>query len=247
MIRSVIRRNGMIAAAAFLGVSCAPLKDPWGLAVLEGRVPDAVAAPDSLQADLGIHPQEAGMLPFSARLYARPRHVYRLDAFGFPTAVVASYVWNEGRWMLVRHDKRQVWEGEGTQLRIEDLPLRLPDVHAVLGFLWGEPLPGFAARDSLSYSGVPAPEGVVRWNFQGEAWEARFDPRTGLCREARSASLTLRYARYQRMGARVLPGAVEVLVDGVPIMNLRLRGLDEAPKWKKNPFALSPPAAYERP
>ena len=224
-------------------VACAPvLKDPWGIAVSQGRDAEALSPPDSLQADVGVTPRERGLMPFSVRVYAKPRQAYRIDAFGFPSLIAASYLWIGGRWTWVLHDKRQVWEGVGNQVELEDSPLRLPDVHAVLGFLWGQPLPGFLQRDSLL---APGPAGEIRWSYQGEVWEARIDAATGLCREVRSPSVTLRYGLYERRGARVTPGEVEIFMDGASVLALRLRGLNEAPKWKKSPFQLLPPAVYE--
>ena len=245
-----------IGVCALLLTACAPLKDPWGLAVSRGLTGDALqqppAPPDSLQADLGITPREPGLVPFTARLYAKPRRAYRMDAFGFPSLLAASYLWKEGRWMWVRHDSRQVWEGSGNQLELEGSPLQLPDVHAVLGFLWGRPLPGFIERDSLL---APGPAGEIRWSYHGEVWQARIDKASGLCREVHSASLSMKYAKYgryggrkgERHGKRVLPGEVEILVNGASVMVLSVRELKDDPFWKKNPFALLPPAGYEHP
>ena len=240
--------------AAMLLIACAPLKDPWGLAISRGlsghsdpHGGDSIAppaAPDSLQADVGITPRESGLFPFTTRVYAKPNHAYRIDAFGFPSLIAASYLWIDGRWIWVRHDKKQVMEGVGNEFEIEDSPLRLPDVHAVLGFLWGRPLPGFTERDSLL---APGPAGEVRWVYRGEIWEALIDPKTGLCREVRSASLSIKYGLYERRGGKVLPGQAEIFIEGTSVMVLRLRELNEAPSWRKNPFLLSPPAGYQPP
>jgi hypothetical protein len=236
-------RVALGGAVLFL-FACAPLRDPWGLAVHRG-LPNAQAPaePDSLQADVAVTPREAGLIPFSVRAYARPGRAYRIDVIGFPSWIVASYLWVDGRWTWVLHDKKQVRAGEGNQFELEDSPVRLPNVHAALGFLWGRMLPGFAQRDTLLAQG---PEGETRWIHEGETWEARFDPSTGLCREVRSESLTLRYGSYRRQGTRVLPGEAEILVNGVSLLFLQVRDRTEAPKWKKNPFLLVPPASYER-
>jgi hypothetical protein len=234
----------LLAAVLLLLTACAPLRDPWGLAVSRGLPGEALPPPDSLQADVGITPRASGLIPFSTRLYAKPNHAYRIDAFGFPPLIAASYLWTEGRWMWIRHDKKQVGEGTGNQLELEDSPLRLPDVHAVLGFLWGRALPGFLERDTLL---APGPAGEIRWIHQGETWEAHMDAATGLCREVRSAGLSIKYGLHERRGGRVIPGEAEIFADGVSIMVLRLRDLNESPKWRKNPFVLVPPPGYERP
>ncbi len=252
-VRLVIRI--VTISATMLLVACAPLKDPWGLAVRRGLTAPSSPyggetaflpprAPDSLQADVGISPREPGMLPFSARLYAKPNHAYRIDAFGFPSLIAASYLWIDGRWIWIRHDKKQVMQGVGNEFEMEDSPIRLPDVHAALGFLWGRALPGFTERDGLL---APGPAGEVRWVYRGETWEALIDPATGLTREVRSASLSMKYSHYERRGGRIVPGQAEIFMEGVSVMVLRLRELDQAPSWRKNPFLLSAPAGYSKP
>jgi hypothetical protein len=237
-----------LLVAALLLTACAPLKDPWGLAVRRGITIDGEVQPpnlpDSLQADLAITPREPGLVPFSVRLYARPNRAYRIDAFGFPSVIAASYLWLDGRWMWIRHDNKQVWEGVGNEFQVEDSPLRLPDVHAVLGFLWGRSLPGFIEKDSLL---APGPAGEVRWMYHGALWEARMDPATGLCREVRSASLRMTYRSHERRSGRVVPLETEVFIDGASVMVMRIRELKDAPVWRRNPFMLAAPAGYARP
>lgn len=134
----------------FLSACAPPLKDPWGLAVLSGEAVAEEPLPRTLQADLTVvaHNAEsrAPTIPLSSRLYAEPGHRYRLDIFGLFTPVAASWAWEADAWRLVRHDTREVVIGTGTSfipLPASGQPLMIPDVHAVLGFLWGQPLPGF--------------------------------------------------------------------------------------------------------
>jgi hypothetical protein len=231
-----------------LGVSlwlagCAPpLKDPWGLSVLRGEAPSPQPIPATFQADLGVQPRAPGSFPFSTRLYAEPSRRYRLDVQGFPSLIAASWLWDEGQWVLVRHDKREVRKGSGAGLEQDGVPLRLPDVHAVLGFLWGAPLPGFPGRDSAAGA---RRDGSVRWTHAGEPWEARFDPVTGVCREARSPSLALRYASHRAHGKLAVPEEVEVFVGGESVLVLSVREWIVSPQWKKDPFSLSIPDSYE--
>ena len=238
-----IRRSIRIAAGLAAGVlsACAPpLKDPWGLAVLRGEIPDARPVPHTLQADLGVRAEASGALPFTARLYAEPARRYRLDAFGFLTPVAASWLWRDEAWTLVRHDTREVVNGTGTSVTLEGAtPLVLPDVHAVFGFLWGNPLPGFTGAALASDSGI------VAWTHEGTAWRGRFDLKTGLCREASSAGLTLRYARHVLRGGLVVPGEIQVFLGTGRILTLEVRDRVAEPVWKKDPFALSIPAGYD--
>jgi hypothetical protein len=217
-------------------ISCAPTRDPFGLALLKGRTPSP-AAPESLRVDVGIALSQKGALPFSARLYAEPYRRYRLDAFGFPSRIAASYLWIEGRWTLQLYAKREIFQGRGdsVSLDVDGLSLHLPDVHALLGPLWGDPLPGFRNRDSgtLARSGD-----TLRWSSRGINWLARFDSLTGLCLETHSSTLKFRYSHHQRQGARIVPRDIEVFLNGESVMELQVNQIDEHPVWKKDPFTL---------
>ncbi len=235
--------KGVLSVLAMLLVSCAPsIRDPFGTALRQGVVP-ASSAPESLTVDLGVSLQRKGVPPFSARLYAQPYRRYRLDAFGFASQVEASYLWKDGRWTLLLNENREAREGSGDTLEMRDAGLKLPSVHALFGFLWGDPLPGFRDRDSgtMAWSG-----NTLRWKFQGVAWEAFFDSARGVFLEARSASLTLRYGRYRRVGNRVLPGEVEASSPGEPPLLLKVERVEDFPAWKRDPFALKIPEGYDR-
>jgi hypothetical protein len=211
------------------------------LSVSQGEVLVPRPVPQTIQADLSVLPRARGAVPFSARLYAEPLHSYRVDVFGFPSLLAASWLWQNDQWLLVRHDKREARTGSGATLAEEGLPLRLPNVHDALGFLWGAPLPGYPGRDSAMADGG----GVVRWTHEGEAWEARFDPVTGLCREARSPGLRLRYALHGPHGGMIIPGEAEIFSGGESLLLLRVRDWVASPPWKKDPFVLPVPEGYE--
>ena len=235
---------------AFL-VACAPTKDPFGMALREGRV-TSLDVPESLSVDLSILPSRKGSTPFSARLYVRPHRQYRLDAIGF-SSIAASYLWTGstgspqagGHWILLLNEKRESWEGEGDSLNLESAALRIPDVHVVLGFLWGETLPGFHNRDDsvLAWSGD-----TLRWSSHGIHWVARFDASTGNCLQVSTSdgSLEFKYAKHQRFDASVLPGEVEVFVNGESMLLLHINRVETHPAWKRDPFALTVPASYKR-
>jgi hypothetical protein len=249
------------AGCALLLAACAaPVRDARGLEIARGN-PVAPRPPVTFQADLSVQPHAPGSLPFSARLYGETggavggehgadpgpdtaaSYRYRLDAFGFPSAVVASWLWSGGRWTLVRHDRREVLSGEGFALGTEDSPIRIPDVRVVLGVLAGESLPGYPGLDEPRVD----ENGTVRWRYGNETWEAKVDRNTGLCREARSASLALRYARHHVRDGIVIPDMIEVLSgEGDTVLSLEVRDWTAAPAWKKNPFDLVVPASYER-
>lgn len=251
----MIRLAGMLLAAPLLlaFASCAPaIKDPWGLGVSRGETPARLLGPDSLQADLGITPRTSGAMPFSVRFYADlgdsgrfhadSARRYRIDVFGFPSLIAASWLWKENAWILVRHDQRSIRRGTGAVLAQPGMPLNLPDVHAVLGFLWGAPLPGFPGTDSLTLSQTG---GVVRWTYRGEPWEARFDTTTGLCREVSSSSINIRYRQQRLRGGFVVPDEAEIFLEGKSLLTLRVREWAGSPRWKKDPFELIVPAGYQ--
>lgn len=224
----------------------APLRDPWGQAVSRGEAPGAKPLPRAVQAELGVTAHEEGALTLSARLYAEPGQRYRLDVFGLFAPVAASWLWKgegrEGSWMLVRHDTREVVTGTGVSFvaPVSGGGRVIPDVHALLGFLWGRPLPGFDG-DAATVDD----SGRVAWAHAGEPWHGRFERATGLCREAWSPRMTLRYDRHARHGDRVVPGRLQVLVDGVRVLTLEVRGHTESPVWIKDPFVLKVPPGYD--
>lgn len=237
-----------LAAPALLLVTltltaCAPpLKDPWGLAVLRGDVSDIPApapAPRTVQADLGILAHAPGALPVSSRFYARPGRAYRVDILGLFTPIAATWLWQDDAWTLVRHDTRQVIFGTGTALDHASFPLTILDVHAVLGSLWGELLPGFPGDSTLLQ------HDTVLWVHDGTPWSARFDPATGLCLEVSSPGMTVRYARYAHEGARVVPREVEVLAHGARVLSLTVKQRVENPVWPRDPFVLTIPPGYD--
>jgi hypothetical protein len=235
--------NFLISIVILSVISCAPtLRDPFGLALHQGQVLTSTL-PESLTVDLGVSLDRKGMPPFSARLYARPNHQYRLDAFGFSSQTEASYFWSEGHWTLLMNERREVWEGLGDTLDLEEMGLRLPSVNIIFGFLWGEPLPGFRSRDSGDQVWS---DDTLHWKFHGTPWEARFDTIRGICLEARSPSLTLQYRRYRHYGNRILPEEVEVFTVGEPALSLRINRVEDLPGWKKDPFSFRIPTGYKR-
>lgn len=250
---ALLRGAARLAPALLLAACAAPIRDPWGMAVARGDSPP-LRAPAAFQADLGVLPRARGALPFSARLYGEvraaavprgdssgpPARRYRLDLFGFPSAIAASWLWSDGRWLLVRHDRREAISGEGPALDMEDPPVRIPDVPAVLGVLAGELLPGYPGAGAT----VAPDSGIVRWRVGNEDWEARIDPATGLCLEVKSPALALRYARPRLHGGIVIPEKIDILAGGDTLLSLTLRDWKASPTWKKDPFDLVAPPGY---
>lgn len=261
-------RVALAGAGVLLLAACAvPVRDPWGQRIVAqaGRDLSSMhplpSPPARLQVDLGVEPAQPGSLPFTARLYAEPGHRYRLDAYGFVPAIVASWQWEgmgedrvdtvgegggrsvrgagDGMWVFVRHDRREVRRGTGATLRVDGMPAALPDVHAALGFLWGHPVPGFPA-----VAPPVDPAGRVRWQRDGATWTADFDPATGLCRAVEGPGFRILYARHARRGDRVIPGEARLFVDGARVLTLHVRAWNANPVWPKDPFNLRVPETY---
>ncbi len=239
--RSAAAQMGRICLGAVLCLcACAPLRDPAGLALEQGR--PAAPLPKALRADLEIGVLQPPGGDFTARLYAEPHRRYRLDAYAFPGVVAASFLWDQGHWTLLLPSRHLAVQGTGDTLRLGD-GRSLPDLPAALGFLWGEPLPDYSPRSQPA----PAWSGdTLRWTADGTAWLARFDLHTGACREVISPQYHLSYGPLRRRGARVLPAQVEIAVDGAPAWVVRVRGLEEVSVWAKDPFALPIPPGYTR-
>ncbi len=232
----------LFTALPFLFSCAATVRDPFGLALRQGAVP-VFAPPESLRVDLDLVPRQKGAPPFSARLYAQPNHRYRLDAFGFSFSVAASYLLAENHWTLLLNEKREAWEGEGHSLNLAAAGLHVPDMNAMLGFLWGNPLPGFQNRDDTALIWIGD---TLHWSSGGIGWQALFDSRTGTCLEAHSSSIAFKYGHYRRFENRVTPGEVEVFTNGKPLLLLRVRAIDDHPVWKRDPFVLTIPEGYSR-
>src|SRR5690606_7237803 len=153
---------------------------------------------------------------------------YRLDIFGLFTPVAASWLWQNDAWLLVRHDTRPALTGTGSSSVLTPdagAPLSIPEPPAASGCLWGHGPPGFTGlAEALAGRGrvenlVIGDSGRVSWTQEGTPWTARFDPATGLCLEASSPQVTLRYARHARAPwGRVLPGEVQVFARGDKVL-----------------------------
>ncbi len=225
-----------------LFAACAPpLQDPWGRDLGRGTDPgDPPALPERIEADLELIPRERGSAPFNARLYAEPGRRYRIDFIAFTGSIIASWGWEGGDWILVRHDTRTVRRGRGDALELDGVRARLPDVHAVLGFLWGRPLPGVPGADPPHLEG-----GLLHWTHGGEPWDARIDASTGLVRRVRSPGLALRYARHRARGPLVIAEEAELFLDGESALLLRVDAWTAAPAWGRDPFGVRVPGSYE--
>lgn len=222
---------------ALLTACAPPLRDPWGMTLARGGDPGAPPPPpERMRVDLEIVPRVRGAGVVTARAYLEPGRRARLDFTGFTGTIAATWHWEDGVWILIRHDDRSVRRGLGSVLVIEDTGVRLPDVHAVLGVLWGRTLPG--------YPGGTGAGDTIRWTHGGEAWEAVLDARTGLASAARAASLELRYGEYAARGGRAVPSEFTIFPDGAPALRVRVTGWDDAPAWPRDPFVLRVPGGY---
>jgi hypothetical protein len=221
------------------------------LALLHGREPDPVRN-HSLRADLGIlilNPK--GAPPLSGRLFASADSSgnvrFRLDIFGFPSLLAASWFQSANQWTLMLPQRREVWEGKGESMTLSGLgpesgDLTLPAAEGLFGFLFGHPLIGFDGRDSVAptWSGD-----TLRWIHRGVGWAATYDTAHGICRQVFSPTLRVRYGRYRRQGNRAVPREVEIEMDGRPALSLRVNGLEDVTVWKRDPFAFSIPEGYQ--
>ena len=206
-----------------------------------------------MRADLEIQLRNfKGLSSLSGRIYASADSAgefrFRLDIFGFPGQVAASWFYQEHHWTLLLHVKREVWEGEGGTFSIPETgqgeeALQLPEAQGLFGFLLGQPLAGFPDRDSLP----PAWNGdTLHWSRHGTPWAARFDTTLGICREVFSPILRIKYGHPQSKGNRIVPKQVEVEVEGRPTLSIQVNGWEEVRVWKTNPFVFSIPKGYQR-
>ncbi len=231
----------LISLGLFL--ACATLKDPYGLGIRQ-REP-SLAIPESLRVEMEIIPHEPRMPPLSARLYIRTwpeSRAYRMDLYSFPLFLVASWLWEPQGSLLLLHDRREFLRGKGDSLNLGWDVSPKPDIHALLGFLWGRPLPYW--RDAEANSTLWKGD-TVYWEAHGKSWQAQFDPHTGACHFVASPGLRLEYGKLMRVGNRVLAQSVEVIVEGKPMLSMRIKKIEDKPSWKKSPFSLNVPKDYK--
>ena len=132
---------------------------PAGEALLRGEVPVAERAPDSLRAEVELTGYKGrNRTTVSAGLSALPLRKYKLDVYGLPGMVEASFLWTDTGWTLVVYGREGYLQGYGDTVDLPALGLEKAPVHDLFACLWGDFFPGDGARRA-GPEGVPAAPG----------------------------------------------------------------------------------------
>lgn len=260
----------MLAAVLLAGCAVAP-RYPAGQAILKGETPVFPPSPDSLRTELELTAFGDGRKSsVSAAFSAKPWASYKLDLFGLPGMVAGSFLWTGGKWTLVLFDREEAVEGAGEHVEIGNLGLREIPVHDVFSFLWGDFFPGDLPRESQgdssradSAGGGPqgAPEGLTpmggnafSYPARGMRWRVTLDPGTGLVREAvrEDSVFRIEYDDYKRGGSgakdkgRPVPRKVRLSRFREQVLEIKVKTLEDDPKWRRNPFFIKIPKGFRR-
>jgi hypothetical protein len=252
----------LLLAALLAGCASAP-RYPAGRALLEGVTPEFPKPPDSLRAELELTAFAGGRKSsLSAAFSAKPRAAYKLDLFGLPGMVAGGFLWNPDGWDLVLFDRGEYVEGDGEHVEIGNLGLREIPVHDVFSWLWGDYFPGDSARAGLPEGWARAADGSFGYRAGGMAWRVDLDPKTGLPRSAARADSAFRIEfdgwRMSKgsgakgpqpkglAGERPTPRMVRFYRYREPLLEIKVKSLEDDPHWRRNPFAIKIPNGFRR-
>ena len=277
-----IRRLAVLAfltSLTLLDGCAAKPRYAYGRALLRGEAATPAPAPDSLRAELELT-AFAGKRKntVSAALSALPYRRYKLDVFGLPGTLGASFLWSEARWTLVLYPEESYRTGEGHQVALENLAA-FPgsvSVHDLFSFLWGDFFPGrgdslagvllggrspaapsVSTQPGVTEAGAPkvgAPEAgghkggatLVGYRAADISWKLDLDEATGLVRTAMRGDSLLRieYRDYRAWKDRPLPGGVRVYSRNRLLLDIRVKRVEDDPKWRRDPFFIRIPKGY---
>lgn len=255
---------------------CAPkARFPAGQAILRGETPAGPPLPDSLRAGLELTGFQGGRkTSVSAALSAVPWKRYKLDLYGLPGMVAASFLWTDTGWTLVLYERDGYLQGYGDAVDLPGLGIGSAPVHDLFACLWGDFFPGDgpAGRDGGAAgpdsAGMGAPGGAkgfgetggsvlpgswekgeggtVAYEAGGFRWTATLDSRTGTVQEAVRADSAFRivYLDYRLRNGRPVPGKVRVFAGSRPLLEIGVGPVEDNPAWKRNPFRIRIPEGF---
>jgi hypothetical protein len=243
-------------ALLFLLAGCAVApRYPAGQAILKGETPVFPPSPDSLRTELELTAFGDGRKSsVSAAFSAKPWASYKLDLFGLPGMVAGSFLWMDGRWTLVLFDREEAVEGAGEHVEIGNLGLREISVHDMFSFLWGDFFPGDSAVQAAPEGLTPMGGNAFSYPARGMRWRVFLDPGTGLVREAvrEDSAFRIGYDDYKRGGSgsmdkgRPVPRKVRLYRFREQVLEIKVKTLEDDPKWRRNPFFIKIPKGFRR-
>lgn len=230
---------------------------PAGEALLKGEPSRFPPAPDSLRAELELTAFGGGRKSsVSAAFVARPEAEYKLDLFGLPGMVAGSFLWTPERWTLVVFDQEEYVEGVGAHVEIGNLGLNEISVHDMFSALWGDFFPGDTpGSDTAAPPGIRSlGDATFGYEAQGVRWRVHLDPGTGLVRQAlrEDSAFRIAYSDY-RIGSggtlekgRPVPGRIRIYRYRDPLLDIRVKSVEDNPRWHRNPFFIRIPKGFRK-
>lgn len=131
-----------MALTALLG--CGPkVYFKGGEALLEGEAPPEMKVPDSLRASLELTGYQGRRKTTVATTFSSlPGRKYRMDVYGFPGMVEATFHWADTGWTLIVYGREGYLRGYGDTVDLPGLGVGKVPVHDLFAFLWGDFFPG---------------------------------------------------------------------------------------------------------
>ena len=236
-----------------------------GEALLKGETPTLTQPPDSLRAELeltayadgqasefkglkGQREQAGQKSTVSAALSAKPRVAYKLDIYGFPGTVAASFLWQNNAWTLVIYDRENFVKGEGEHVEFGNLGIHEVSIHNIFAFLWGDFFPGIASQNNLTlpitFKRVNANQ--LEYRTQGQSWKATLEASTGLVREVvrEDSAFRIHYVDYKILSGRTVPNRVQIFSRSGLLLEIKVKSLQDRPHWSRDPFFIKVPKSF---
>lgn len=244
----------VLLSLAFLFYGCASHPNYHvGKALLKGQMPILPSAPDSLRAELELTAFSGGQRSsVSAAFMCKPRAKYKLDLFGLPGLVAASFFWQVEGWTLVIFDRSNFLKGEGEHVEFGNLGIHEISIHDSFAFLWGDFFPGIS---SLHQSALPTdfkstPEGLEVWQYstKGQVWKARLQVGTGLVESVtrEDSAFRIEYSDYKIRAERTVPGKTRIFSRSGLLLEIQVKRLENNPRWRRDPFFIKVPKGFRQ-
>lgn len=247
-----------LGAAALLLSGCAVKpRYPAGEALLKGETVKLPPRPDSLRAELELTAFAGGRKSsVSAAFSGLPRTKYKLDLFGLPGMVAASFLWQQGQrqepehWTLVMFDRESFVEGEGEHVEFGNLGIREVSVHDIFSFLWGDFFPGYSAGVGGALPGdfQGGGDGTLHYSARGQRWTALLESGTGLVRGAvrEDSAFRMEFSEYKVMKGRPVPRKARLFSRSGLVLEILVKSLEDNPHWRRDPFFVKVPKGFQK-
>ncbi len=224
-----------------------------GEALLRGETPPLLQRADSVRADLELTAYGGGKKSsVSAVFSCRPRSRYKLDLFGLPGMVAASFLWVENSWTLVMFDRETFAADTGEHVEFGNLGIREVSVHDVFAFLWGDFFPGYSggSGDGRGLTGDFQLKvgGLVSYTARGQRWTASLEKKTGLVVEVvrEDSAFRIEYGDYKVMRGRPVPRRTRLYSRAGLLLEIRVKDVEDNPHWRRDPFYVKVPVGFQK-